>query len=73
EWVLQIADQGPGIPDEEKKRIFDKFYRMGDEQTRLSKGTGLGLYIVKKIAGLYKYDITVKNNRPLGTIFEIRF
>lgn len=73
EWVLQIADQGPGIPDEEKKRIFDKFYRMGDEQTRLSKGTGLGLYIVKKIAELYKYDITVKNNRPLGTIFEIRF
>lgn len=73
QWLLQIADHGPGIPDEEKKRIFDKFYRMGDEQTRLSKGTGLGLFIVKKIVDLYKYDIMVKNNRPLGTIFELRF
>ena len=71
-WVIRITDQGQGIPDEEKKRIFTKFYRMGDEQTRITKGTGLGLYIVKKITELYKYDISVKNNSPRGTIFEIK-
>lgn len=70
-WVIRIADQGQGIPDEEKKRIFTKFYRMGDEKTRITKGTGLGLYIVKKIVDLYKYDIAVKNNSPQGTTFEI--
>ena len=72
-WVIRITDQGQGIPDEEKKRIFTKFYRMGDEKTRITKGTGLGLYIVKKITELYKYDISVKNNSPQGTIFEIKF
>lgn len=71
-WVIRITDQGQGIPDEEKKRIFTKFYRMGDEKTRITKGTGLGLYIVKKITELYKYDISVKNNSPRGTIFEIK-
>jgi signal transduction histidine kinase len=44
---------------------------MGDEKTRITKGTGLGLYIVKKIVDLYKYDIAVKNNSPQGTTFEI--
>ncbi|MFZ4753330.1 MAG: sensor histidine kinase [Chitinophagaceae bacterium] len=70
--LLQIADQGIGIPDEEKNKIFDKFYRSGDENTRKSSGTGLGLFLVKKILTLYKYDISVKNNSPKGSIFEIR-
>ncbi len=72
-YFLQIKDYGIGIPDEEKKKIFDKFYRVGNENTRTSKGTGLGLFIVKKIVRLYKYDITVKNNQPNGSIFEVRF
>ncbi len=70
---LQVKDQGIGISDEEKKHIFEKFYRIGNENTRTSKGTGLGLYIVKKIISLYKYDITVKNNSPQGSIFEVVF
>ncbi len=69
--VLSIADFGIGIADEEKDKIFDKFYRIGNENIRSSKGTGLGLYIVKKIISLYKYDIAVKNNTPKGSIFEI--
>lgn len=72
-YYLQVKDFGIGIPDEEKKKIFDKFYRIGNENTRTSKGTGLGLFIVKKIVRLYKYDITVKNNQPKGSIFEVRF
>ena len=71
--VLAVKDQGVGIPDNEKEKIFDKFYRIGNENTRSSKGTGLGLFIVKKIVALYKYDITVKNNHPKGSIFEVSF
>lgn len=72
EIILQVCDQGPGIPDEEKQKIFSKFYRTGEESTRKTSGTGLGLYLVRKMVQLYKYDITVKNNTPKGSIFEIR-
>jgi len=70
---LSIKDKGVGILDAEKLKIFQKFYRIGNENTRNSKGTGLGLYIVKKIVTLYKYDISVKNNSPKGSIFEVLF
>ena len=39
--------RGAGIPPDEREKVFEKFYRMGNEETRSSKGTGLGLYIVK--------------------------
>lgn len=71
--VFAVKDQGIGIPDSEKNKIFEKFYRVGNENTRTSKGTGLGLFIVKKIVNLYKYDIAVKNNTPKGSIFEVLF
>jgi len=70
---LQVADQGPGIPKKEKARIFDKFYRMGNEETRTKKGTGLGLYIVKSLADLHGASIWVTDNQPKGTIFHVRF
>lgn len=70
---LEVKDFGIGIPIEERKRIFEKFYRIGNENVRTSKGTGLGLFIVKKIIKLYKYDISVRNNTPKGSIFEVRF
>lgn len=72
EAVFSVADQGVGISEEEKEHIFKKFYRVGREETRRTKGTGLGLYLVKKITELYKYDIRVRNNSPVGSIFEIR-
>ncbi len=71
--ILSVKDHGNGIPDGEKEKIFEKFYRIGNENTRSSKGTGLGLYVVKKIIQLYKYDISVRNNSPKGSIFEINF
>lgn len=71
--VLQVQDQGVGISEDEKEYIFNKFYRVGNENVRTSKGTGLGLYLVKKIVTLYKYDISVKNNTPQGSIFEVKF
>ncbi|TXJ27193.1 MAG: two-component sensor histidine kinase [Chitinophagaceae bacterium] len=70
---LSIADQGPGIPDEEKKRIFRKFYRIGNEATRKTQGTGLGLYLCSKIAHDHNADISVTNNNPHGTNFAVTF
>jgi signal transduction histidine kinase len=69
--VLKVTDQGAGIPDSEKKKIFNKFYRVGNEESRRSKGTGLGLYLTNKIILQHKGRIIVKNNTPSGSIFEI--
>lgn len=71
--VLTVSDKGPGIPDEEKMHIFDKFYRVGDENVRKSKGTGLGLFIVKEVLQNHDADISVKDNVPQGAIFEVTF
>src|SRR6201994_3298577 len=70
---LQVADHGIGIADEEKNRIFEKFYRVGSEDTRNTKGTGLGLYIVREVLNKHEATIKVKDNRPSGSIFEVVF
>ncbi len=70
---FQVADHGIGIADSEKPRIFDKFYRVGSEDTRNTKGTGLGLYIVKEVLDKHQASIKVKDNRPAGSVFEVVF
>ena len=69
--ILEIADQGSGITDQEKSKIFQQFYRVGNEETRQTKGTGLGLYITEKIILAHKGKITVSDNHPKGTIFTV--
>ena len=69
--MLRIADEGAGIPDSEKKNVFNKFYRIGNEESRKTKGTGLGLYLTNKIVEQHKGRITIKDNKPSGSIFEI--
>lgn len=71
--ILQVIDEGAGISNEEKKKIFEKFYRSGSENTRLAKGTGLGLYLCKKIANDHNGHITVTDNTPQGSIFVVTF
>jgi K+-sensing histidine kinase KdpD len=71
--ILSVADQGAGISDKERTKIFQKFYRVGNEETRRTKGTGLGLYIVNYLVGEHNGTISVKNNSPKGSIFEIIF
>ncbi|MEK7255138.1 MAG: HAMP domain-containing sensor histidine kinase [Bacteroidota bacterium] len=70
-FVLEFADQGIGIPATEKQRIFEKFYRIGSEETRQTKGTGLGLFIVRQIVKAHKGRLSVLDNQPKGTIFKI--
>ena len=70
---LQIRDEGPGIPDEEKEKIFTRFYRIGNEATRTKQGTGLGLYLCRIIARAHNADISVTNNEPQGSNFAVTF
>lgn len=70
---LQVKDLGCGILVPDKKKIFGKFYRAGNEETRKSKGTGLGLYIVNYIANNHNATVSVRDNSPKGSIFEIQF
>lgn len=70
---VTVTDQGIGIPSEERNRIFEKFYRIGDERTRSRQGSGLGLYLVKQILNLHKATIEVTANVPNGSKFNIVF
>ena len=71
--IFQIKDEGKGIADVEKKKVFDKFYRIGNTATKEAKGTGLGLYLTKKIVQQHKANISVTDNTPEGSIFTIIF
>jgi len=68
---LQVKDEGKGIPVEEQSAIFKKFYRIGNAATRAAKGTGLGLYLTRKIVQQHKATIAVTGNQPCGAIFTI--
>jgi signal transduction histidine kinase len=70
---FSVSDEGHGISEGEKKKIFEKFYRVGDESTRSTKGTGLGLYLVKRIAYDHKGEVTVTSNIGNGSIFTVSF
>ena len=73
EIIIYVSDTGPGIPDNEKERIFHRFFRLGNEDTRATKGTGIGLYLVKQLVQMQNGSIKALNNRPVGTRFELRF
>ncbi len=67
---LHIKDQGAGI--EEKEKVFEKFYRLGNEATKRAKGTGLGLYLTHKIVSAHHGKILIANNTPSGSNFIIQ-
>ena len=67
-----IKDYGIGIPENEHKNIFKKFYRVGDELTRERPGAGLGLSIVKEIIEAHNGEISVKSKPGQGSVFIIK-
>jgi signal transduction histidine kinase len=69
--LLRVLDQGQGIAKEEQLKIFKKFYRVGNEETRRSKGTGLGLYLVAQIAHQHGGEVSVRPVLPSGSCFEV--
>jgi signal transduction histidine kinase len=68
-----VTDSGMGIPQGEEKRIFEKFYRVGNEETRTSKGTGLGLFIVSAVAQMHDAEVIAANSSSGGAKFTVRF
>lgn len=71
--LFQVRDTGIGIASSEQRRIFDDFYRVGDEMTRSTKGSGLGLAIVRKAAESHRASITLQSKPEKGSTFSIRF
>ena len=69
---LKVADNGIGISAADKKKIFDRFYRVDKARTRQKGGFGLGLSLAKQIVDALKGSISVKDNKPNGTIFEVK-
>jgi two-component system, OmpR family, sensor histidine kinase CiaH len=68
---LQVKDRGKGIVAEERNKIFNKFYRVGNLATKAAKGTGLGLYLCRNIAKQHNANISVTDNNPSGAIFTV--
>lgn len=68
---LRVADHGQGIPDAEKRAVFEKFYRLGNEETRQTTGTGLGLYIVQQVVKAHGGNIQLTDNQPKGAVFTL--
>jgi signal transduction histidine kinase len=73
EIVLRVADQGIGIDSADQKRVFDKFYRAGDEMTRKTRGSGLGLALVKRIADAHGATIKLNSKPGEGTEIIVSF
>lgn len=66
-----VKDNGPGIDKKARTYIFNKFYRVGNEETRMQKGSGLGLFIVAELTRMHGAKITYLENKPTGANFEI--
>jgi two-component system sensor histidine kinase CiaH len=69
---INVIDEGNGIADEDKVKIFEKFYRTGSEANKKSKGTGLGLYLVQRIIRTHQGMVMVSDNKPKGSKFVIK-
>ena len=69
---IAVADQGPGIPQSEQARIFERFYRIDSARSRGTGGTGLGLAIVKHICANHGGEVTVWSEKGHGSTFTMR-
>lgn len=71
-WKLSVRDEGLGIPKEEQGRIFERFYRLGDELRRETQGTGIGLSLVKAIAEAHGGRVVLDSAVGKGSVFTLR-
>ena len=68
--AVEVADDGPGIPDEAKEKLFDMFYTAGNERGDGRRGLGLGLALCKSIVTAHGGTIAAIDNHPQGTVFR---
>ncbi len=73
EAIITVADRGVGLSPADQKRVFERFFRAGDEMTRRVAGSGLGLYLVREIVDAHGGRVSVHSDGPgKGTTIEIR-
>jgi two-component system sensor histidine kinase KdpD len=68
--VIAVADNGIGIADDQKEKLFDMFYTVNNSIADGRRGMGLGLALCKSIVHAHGGNITVSNNTPCGSIFQ---
>ena len=69
---ITVKDRGPGIPDVDLERVFERFYRVEQSRVREPGGTGLGLSIVKHLIGLHRGTVLAENRPGGGSVFTIK-
>ncbi|MBN1124743.1 MAG: GHKL domain-containing protein [Sedimentisphaerales bacterium] len=69
--LIEVEDHGPGIPRLQRKKVFDEFYRIGEESRRETTGTGLGLALVKRFAQAHNGFVEILSARPTGVILRV--
>jgi two-component system phosphate regulon sensor histidine kinase PhoR len=69
--LLSVSDEGPGIPEEDLSRVFERFYRVDKSRSRDPGGTGLGLAIVKHLVGLHGGEVHAANRPSGGATFTV--
>ena len=70
-WRIRVSDEGPGIPPDDRQRVFDRFHRLGNELRRETQGCGIGLGIVKSIVEAHGGRVAIADTPPPGTTIEI--
>lgn len=69
---ISVRDQGCGIPEADKDKIFERFYRVNKDRSRVSGGCGLGLYMVKNIIEMHEGTIEVQSEENKGSLFTVK-
>ena len=69
--LIEVADQGLGIPADEQDRIFEKFYRLDPQQTKGVGGSGLGLYICRELVERMDGQLSVESEPGVGSRFQV--
>lgn len=69
--LIEVEDHGPGVPHNQRQKIFEEFYRIGEESRRETTGTGLGLALVKKFAQAHRGFVEIATAKPTGAIFRV--
>ena len=69
--AITVADRGPGIPEGDISRVFERFYRVDRSRARDPGGTGLGLSIVRHLVELHGGQVTASNREGGGSVFTV--
>jgi signal transduction histidine kinase len=69
--VIEVVDNGPGIPEELRSRVFDRFYRVDKSRSRENGGTGLGLAIAKSAVEVQGGTLSLELSNGVGSVFRI--